>query len=209
MSPSTRPGRFASSLTAVLLLGLAACGDAAPVGTKPAPSLPVEEARELLETLALVSSVDLAALVRAAYESPSVGISADYFTDTVACPAGGVTIVRGVLDFDQPEDEVVLEWADDFRGCGAHSSSGRRWEFDAQLPLATHFSIPGDAAGPDAWFTGRVVGRIRYSTVDGEGSCDIDLDIKGLEAALSVLGSVCGHPPQALAPSAGGGPGGT
>jgi hypothetical protein len=190
------------ALATGLLLSVAACSDRAPVATLPAPTLSLPETHELVETIAQVTSVDIAAVLRAGTAQPPVSIAADFFTDTLACPSGGISVVHGLTDFDLPGDETLLQWIDEFRGCAAESPQGRRWEFDAQLPLITHFTIASESDTVGALFTGRIVGRIRFATDGATGSCDVDIRIAGLHEEIAVTGSVCGHATDALRPTA-------
>lgn len=181
-------------LSFFLPLSLAGCGAADPVG--PAPSLSVAEARELLVALSGVSSLDYRFLLE-----PPVPVegqahaTVDTFTDSIPCPAGGMAIVTGFMDFEE-SGEVDIVVRDDFRGCMLEDEGGRIWRFDAATSLRAHLQM----LAPDGdvlVFVGSVVGAVRFTSGEVAGICSFDVLLATPEN-LEATGTVCGHAVAAL-----------
>jgi hypothetical protein len=181
-------------LPVVLLLSFTSCGTPDPVG--PAPSLSAPEARALLVALSGVSSLDYRFLLEP--PAPIEGqahATVDTFTDSIPCPAGGMAIVTGFMDFEE-SGEVDIVLRDDFRNCMVEDEDGRIWRFDAAPFLRAHLQMLAPE-GDVLVFVGSVVGAVRFTSDDASGVCSFDV-LLATPDDLEATGTVCGHALQTL-----------
>lgn len=200
--PRSLPGRRTDSPTilaiAVILTWLLGCTDRHPVEAIPAPPMPVSQVRDVVAALAQVSSVDVAQLLLGAPAAPVGAATTDFFTDTTACPVGGISIVSGKMEFGEPGDPVVFDVRDDFRGCGAPDAKARVWVFDAESPLRSNLVLVTGETGDDPWLTGSLTGRVRFAALGEAGVCEFDVALTGVGEGITVSGTACGHPAEGL-----------
>lgn len=183
-----------SLLPLALSLTLAGCDASDPVAPK--PSLSAQEARELLVALSGVSSLDYRFLLEP--PGPVEGqahATVDTFTDSIPCPAGGMAIVTGFMDFEE-SGEVDIVVRDDFRGCSVEGEDGRVWRFDAAPSLRAHLQMLAPE-GDVLVFVGSIVGAVRVTYDDVTAICSFDV-LLATPNDLEATGTVCGHSLAAL-----------
>ncbi len=183
---------------ALLVAGLLGCADRLPVEANPTPPIPVSQVREVVAALAPVSSVDIAQLLLGVPAGGVAAATTDFFTDTTACPAGGITVVTGKMEFNDPPDPITFDVRDDFRGCGTSDPSGRTWVFDADTPLRAHLVLLTGETGDEPWLTGSLTGRVRFVALGAVGTCDFAVALNGVGDDIVVSGTVCGQDASAL-----------
>ncbi len=187
-------------LSPLLLLGLAACGDASSSGD------PLTEAEAAELAAAIAEAGFFAPPTGAGQQSPAN--PADRITitinETAPCEAGGTAAVSGSMTVDYNEQTgagtMTLSFTMAPSNCGVRTESGKLFTLsgDPNLKLNGQFTFTQTSFGGSTTYEG----GFRWRSDDGRaGSCRVDMqanyDFNVTETSMSgtatVSGQVCGH----------------
>lgn len=177
-----------------LTLVLSACGgDGA---TAPDAALTPEQAAEALEALEAMSLVrpigiggGLSALMASEMPAATVGVN-----DSLPCPAGGTTSVRGTSTVNEATGDASVDIRQDYNRCAVTVASNRTWTFDGDPDIRFRFTYDVDTSTGTASVSGTQVGAVRFNSGAQSGRCSINLTMSLTTTTYSISGRVCGQP---------------
>jgi hypothetical protein len=185
--------RSRSVLTLGTLLFAACSGDGS---TGPEVDLTTEEAAEVLEALTAVSSVfdltlgadNLRTLsVKTAGSLGSMPALTEQLDESVPCPNGGTTRVRGALTVNESTGAATIDVRQSYAGCAVTTESNRTWTLNGDPDIRTIVSAT------ETSFTASQRGAVIASSSGKSGRCAVDIAFSLTGSAVTVSGTVCGE----------------